>query len=507
MTQKQKALIIPLVLFGAVFCADRLIFDRALFALSNPSGWDSFRWYNFESVFRQVENAKRDKPLVLVVGSSVAQYSTLPRLLEKELGDRYNVELISHAAMLSTDLVHYRKRFLRLNPSVIVWSVNAADLDLERTTPPWEAGPERSVIVERRFLAQRAPARLYYPSEFAHESGLAGDSITSFMMRSALYSLRYPRDEWFPFVLFKREWSGPLKSYLNYQGEPIIGGMFREGFTGACFAFPAEYLAADDFMAEIPSTLVQAGLRIRIVMRKKEEQLVRCTAPQDAQEFVPGRSGWQKIPLSNPQGMVHVYLSHVVTSDKADAVLPGTSVYHGRGIRLLGNFGRTSIANRETFFRRPNLEETRLEALSDAEILPDYESRIEPPDWREHPELTWLNRLRLAKLISATLGFHETRQTTDMRTFVTETSKVVPLLIVNQAEHPYSLENYGWSQWYSDYMKFVYAMRSDRVEILDLHDALSVRELGDPHHLTLKGAEKIQPRIARSIEALVSHQK
>ncbi|MBL8021112.1 MAG: hypothetical protein JNM27_15685 [Leptospirales bacterium] len=507
MTQKQKALIIPLILFAAVFCADRLIFDKALFALSNPSGWDSFRWYNFESIFRQVENAKRDKPLVLVVGSSVAQYSTLPRLFEKELGDRYRVELISHAAMLSTDLVHYRKRLLNLGPTAIVWVANAADLDLERTTPPWEAGPARSTVVERRFLTQRAPARLYYPAEFSREGGLAGDSVTSFIMRGSLYSLRYPRDEWFPFVLFKREWNGPLKSYLNYQGESIGGGMFREGFTGACFAFPASYLTGEDFMAEIPAPLIQAGLRIRVVMRSQEVSLAQCTPPNEGEDIIPTRAGWQRIPLNNPSGVVHIYLSHVASSDRATVVVPGSPVFLGRGIRLIGNFGRKQIPTGETFFRRPNLEETRLESLPDREIVADYETRIEPPDWEKRPELTWLNRLRLAKLISATLGFHETRQTTDMRTFVTETSRVVPLLIVNQAEHPYSLENYGWSQWYADYLKFIFAMRSDRVEILDLHDALSVRELGDPHHLTLKGAEKIQPRMAQALKALIARQK
>ncbi|HMW59653.1 MAG TPA: hypothetical protein PKA91_08405, partial [Leptospiraceae bacterium] len=94
-------------------------------------------------------------------------------------------------------------------------------------------------------------------------------------------------------------------------------------------------------------------------------------------------------------------------------------------------------------------------------------------------------------------------QMADMKHFITELAADVPVLIVNQAEHPLSLDEYVWSQWYADYVGFIQAMKSSRVSVLDLHDALPMRELGDPHHLTFKGARHVQPMMADALSKLL----
>lgn len=91
----------------------------------------------------------------------MAQYSYGKDALEKLLGSDFRVDLLSHAAMMPTDLLHYKRRILAMRPAVIVYPVNTVDFDIERLTPPWEAGPLRSRIMEESYLSLRLPARMY----------------------------------------------------------------------------------------------------------------------------------------------------------------------------------------------------------------------------------------------------------------------------------------------------------------------------------------------------------
>ncbi len=493
-----RSIVIACLIPVAVFVCDRLVFDQLLFSLPNPSGWDSFRWYNFESVFRSVERRRRDdkKPLVLAVGSSIAQYSILPQDFARHLGGRYNVELISHAAMMPTDLWNYRKRLMALKPDVIVWTTNPADLDLERLTPPWEAGPFRSRVTEDLFMSHRLPGRLYYPSSFVGQ-GVGAELTAAFAMKHMLYSSRFPRDEWLPFVQFALEWRGPLKSYLNYQGVPIEGGVFREGFTGACFALSKDLTGGEMWM-EVPSALFNAG--VRLIVREKRRALSSCETFSGT-EIVPSRAGWQKIAL--PSGDLEIVLTHVMHEGEAAAVKNGPA-FQGKGVRLPGNLGRTEFAHDEVYLRRPSLEEARFDALPESELISDFENRMNPPDWRAHPGLANMGSMRLARHIAAYEGFQENRAMEDLRRFVTDVSRDTRVLIVSQAEHPLSLDEYAWSDFYTGYGKFLRSLESSRVMVLDLHDALGMRDLGDPHHLTFGGARRVQPQMADAVLRLLA---
>lgn len=488
-----------LLALGTTVLLDRTLFDFALFAIPNPSGWDSFRWVNFEYHFRRAEKAAREdrRPLVLFVGSSIAQYSYGKEAIEKLLGADFRVDLLSHAAMMPTDLLHYKRRILAMRPAVVVYPVNTVDFDIERLTPPWEAGPLRNRKMEESYLSLRLPARMYYPGSAARfDSRMSNKS--ALLLREMLYSLRYPRDQWLPFAQFALAWDpNAVRSYLNYQGMPIGGGIFREGYTGRCFSFPASYFPDGRLQIEAPAELAGAGLTLTI-----GKAPVEGSCPASGVKFRASRTGWGSIPLPPGRERYAVSLSHVSIAGRA---VPAENLpnYAGRGVRLPGNLGRYEMPQDDIYVRRPVLEEERLRSLSEQELVRDYQDRLQPDAWESRPELASLNRLRLAKMLTVWHGFVLNRQLSDLREFVRSVSEQTPVLVINQAEHPLALDDYGFSDWYAGYRGFLSELKADRVTVLDVHDQFAMHELGDAHHLTLEGAERLQPMIYEALRPVL----
>ncbi len=491
-----------LLLTAVTALLDRLLFDVALFAIPNPSGWDSFRWVNFEYHFRRAEKAAREdrRPLVLFVGSSVAQYSYGKETMEKLLGADFRVDLLSHAAMMPTDLLHYKLRILAMRPAVIVYPVNTVDLDIERLTPPWEAGPLRSRKMEESYLSLRLPARMYYPGSAARfESRVANRSALA--LRQMFYSLRYPRDQWLPFAQFALAWDSAgaagMRSYLNYQGMPVGGGLFREGYTGRCFSFPASYFPDGRLHIETPAELAAAGLTLTIGKAPADG-----ACPASGVKFRASRTGWGSIPLPPGRERYAVSLSHVSVGGRA-VPADGLPNYAGRGLRLPGSLGRLEMPQDDIYVRRPVLEEERLRSLSEPELVIDYQQRLQPDEWDQRQELLSLNRLRMAKMLTLWHGFVLNRELSDLREFVRSVSAETPVLLINQAEHPLALDDYAFGEWYSGFRGFLSEMHGGRITVLDVHDQFAMHELGDAHHLTLSGAERLQPMIYEALRPVL----
>ncbi|MCB1175140.1 MAG: hypothetical protein KDK39_16315, partial [Leptospiraceae bacterium] len=124
---------------------DRLVYNKLIFLPANHSGWDSYRWFNFESNYRHLQQWRQRHPtdkLVLFMGSSIARYATQIHISQALL-NREDVKIggFMHAAMMPVDMVGYLPRLRQLRPDLIVYLTNPADLDLERYTQPWQAGP------------------------------------------------------------------------------------------------------------------------------------------------------------------------------------------------------------------------------------------------------------------------------------------------------------------------------------------------------------------------------
>jgi len=321
-------------------------------------------------------------------------------------------------------------------------------------------------------------------------------------MREVLHSLRYPRDEWLPFAQFSLGWDAdsPLRSYLNYQGLPVEGGLFREGYTGRCFAFPASFVRGR-LQVEVPSELFAAGL----VLKVADQTQGSCPNSGTGMEVKPPKAGWTWIDLPAGKERYAISLSHVLAGGRA--VSAGSLPNHaGRGVRLPGNFGRREKPVDDVYVRRGALEEEHLLSMTEAELIADYQRRLQPDGWEKRLELSSLNRLRLAKTLTVWSGFVLNRQLADLREFVKSTSEEVPVVLINQAEHPLALDDYEFGEWYSGYRTFLTELHGTRVSVLDVHNQFALNELGDPHHLTMDGAKRLQPMIYEVLKPILGRE-
>lgn len=535
-----------LALFAALLGMDRLFYGWLIFVPANSIGWDSHRWYNFEYQFRYLEKKEKKRPLVLIVGSSIAQYSVQRHILEpllKKTGAE--VEMLAHAAMVPVDLRNYAERIRGLHPDLVVYITNPADFDLERYVPPWEAGPEYSEMAAEDYLQIRYPVNLFYPAKFAMEDRfISMDKRASLAARGLFYSLRF-KDDWREPVEFSFR-NGPLRSYLNYQGIEIPEGIFREGYTGGCFRFPSSALIDGVFLFEVPAVLSREkefSVRVfrvtgsssanpfRQYLWNGQADMVRpefvsalekaaadpvsldgsrlCSVPGGAKfvhEFKTSQAGWSKLALLPYESEDYfVELSHVSNGEKALRMPAGGAVYTGRGLRLPGNFGLKEKRERDYYVRRRFLEDSRYSRMTAAEYIRDYDERIQPSDWREEKHIAHrqLNQVRISKYLLNLYDFRITRQFRELEATLSQFD--APLLIINNPENPVSFEEYSGSRWYRGYIDYMNGLpaKSDRVHFLDLGGRLKENDFIDPHHLTFDGLLRMAPVYAREIESVL----
>ncbi len=487
-----------------------LAFMRIVFALPNASGWDAFRWYNFERQMRRLGAREQDdRPLVLVVGSSIAQYSVQKEILEKALereNIRARVELLVHASMVPTDLRFYLTRIRDIRPDVILYITNPADLDLERYTPPWEWGPEYNDSAQREYLSVRVPATVIYPGAFGAEaSDLSLEKRAGLLLRGAFGTLRFRKDWWEAVRFSRRAGSEKLRSYLNYQGVEIREGLWREGLTGACFTIPGG-AAADGFLFESPKPLAAAGLHLDFYTERPTDGTCKARG-SPVFTYNAGAVGWREVSL--PPGPaarpLFVRLSHVLVEKNVIGVDDNARPHAGRGVRLPGNFGLHKLRENDAYVRRRSLEDERIKRMPEREYLRDLDLRVQPDHWRNEPALRQLNMLRIGKYYAAAAEFRETPQVREIQEIVRR-SDFTKLVIINNPEHPETLAEYGHSRWYQGYKAFLVDLENrgrGRVKTESLEIAPAGVRFSDPHHLTYDGMVLMAPRYAHVIAPLL----
>lgn len=515
------------------FFLDWLIFGVLIFLPPNTSSWDSFRWYNFEYHIRRLEKInKEERPLVLIVGSSIAKYSVQKDVMEQELkkrmGHDVRVELLFHAAMLPTDLVQYIKRLKKLEPELIVYITNPADLDLERYIPPWEIGPDYAYTRKGSFhyLKSRIPARVSYPISFSwnHMQNLGLEGFLSFSGRGMIQALRF-RDFWWDPVRFHLKRSKPgVKSYLNYTGVELSPGLWRDGWTGGCLRIPGEIIETqmealkNGLYAEVHPGLDLERFQIHSYLAEKSDDVVhslsaeKCTPPDGAkhlQTIQPRHHGWQTIPMEFDQvdekSDLWVSFSHVIDGGKIIPVKEGSFVYEGKAIRLPAHFGKTK-PDRNVYLKRYRaLEDQKIQDLSPSQYVSYYTEKIEPENWRDPEQIAlWqMNRLRMGKYYVNWYDFEvETNQTQAIEKLI-QSHPEQKFLLINNPENPLTLHSYRESQWYRGYLDFYESIQNrngNRVTFADLSESGSEKMFLDPHHLTYDGMIEMAPIYAWLIE-------
>lgn len=534
--KRPRYLLLVIVLFvcSVTVALDRLFYGTVIFLPEYHGGWDQFRWYAFEYNLRRIKAERRSppgRPLIVVVGSSIAKYSVQERLLAGAISSRLNravdVRMVTHASMLPTDIRYYLPRIRELQPSLVVYLTNPADFDLERYVPPWEVGPAYSRKSAENYIRLRRPMLVFYPGPFAldYTSVLSVSEQLRLHLRQSLLSLRF-QDEWIdPWLYNIRTRRGIMHGYLNYQGRKIREGLWREGHTGGCLTVKAAELTADRRLeAEVPAKLAALpDFRIHVfalrenVSHESTASREDCSIPHGAialPSLRVKRSGWFRLPPvnRNPPGAPDVneperyflLLNHVLDDDGNPLpVKPADPIWLGRGLRLPGNFGMSHPPREDWLVRRRSLEDIRLSHYSPAEARLMFERRIQPPDWREkrHQAVHQLNRLRLAKYITNWVPFTEILQMRDLRFAVSAITPRSRVLIINNPENPLTFEVYGGSRWYRGYLKYLQSLsrENDAVSFVDLKQFLPVNGFSDPHHLTYDGMVRVIPVYARHI--------
>ncbi len=520
-----KLVVIGALLVLAVGLLDRLVYNRLVFLPKPAVGWDQFPWYVFEYHLKKLESARDPRPLVLIVGSSIAKYSVQKEGLEAELaarGTQARVEMVVHASMMPGDLRHYLPRLLALKPSAIVYITNPADLDLERYLHPWEAGSPYSDWAFRTFMALRHPMLLFYPSEFAWEQRgfLDFQEQIRLHLRGQSFALRF-KSEWYDPLLFTfRAHRGDVKSYLNYQGIPIREGIWREGRTGGCFSLPRSVLEKRPLLVQTSNALFdEPTFRVSIFSAAPPEKPAPgpAAAPSSPSlcgegktaravgQVRPSAAGWRALPIPTlPAGDWFTFvLSHV--EDEEGKVLPvraGDPAHRGFGLRLPGHLGLESPPTNDYLVRRPSLEDVRLAALSDSEYEQDFHRRVHPDDWArpERGALHQFNRLRLAKLMLHWRAFETIPPVREVESIAAALPPAVRLLIVNNPENPLTKESYDGSHWYAGYLDFFQKLeRRPNIRFYDLRNSLPMQHFSDAHHLTYPGLLRMQSEYARIV--------
>ena len=530
-----KLLAAVVLCLGLLVGLDRLIYSRLLFGLPNYSGWDSFRWYNFEYQLRLLQREADEAaplagmPRVLIVGSSIAKYSVQSRLLEIALrasGVPADVDLAVHAAMLPTDLYHYRERLLDARPDLVVYITNPADLDLERYLPPWEAGGGYSDRSMEAYLAIRHPMLYYYPGAFAVERAheLEPGRVARLLLRQWFYALRY-KDSWRPILKFNGQVEdGFLRSYLNYQGATLPEGVWRDGWTGACFTLRREWLDAGGTVRLQILPVLQAlpDFRMEFFEARGRDPARDCDREGQAYASLAfTKPDWQPVRIPPPPDggdSVFVRLTHVAGADAPEdpaavrSVGRDARVWDGRGVRLPGRLGRADPGQNEYYRRYPSLEGDRLASLSDAEYAADFTRRVHPLAWREgrYRALRQFNKLRISKYHTGAYDWTEIYQAREVRRFVEALrARGVKVLLVNNPENPLTRAAYEDNDWYRGYVSFYRKMAEadDGVTFADLRDRAPMQHFVDAHHLTYPGAEAMTGPYARWIaRALVGEE-
>ncbi|MEM7183451.1 MAG: hypothetical protein AAF518_21260, partial [Spirochaetota bacterium] len=81
---KRSVFLACILFLTLVLVLDRILVARLFFYIPNELGWDTSPWYNFLHKRFHISFSSEEEG-VLVVGSSVALYSALPREIEQRL--------------------------------------------------------------------------------------------------------------------------------------------------------------------------------------------------------------------------------------------------------------------------------------------------------------------------------------------------------------------------------------------------------------------------------------
>ena len=516
---------------------DVLLFRLVLWQIPNESAWESEPLYSFEHRLRGWEQDSEWKqaargPRVLIVGSSIAAYGILPKVVSRELSRRLRpaesgpervrgpradsrVVLLGRQGLHWVELRVLVRRLLAQKPDIVIVPTNMVDFRLERslvlsrTADLLSNQAGRSADALQALLRDeydRPEVRLHAPLNALRCCffRMGGDERAEALVGALVASFRF-RAVWRkPLALLYSNRFGRGHSYLHYAGAAVgSGNVTHRGRTAGEFLLPVSLtLLASGLEIEAPPGLFAVPGAPRLELRlfravPGESSHAPAGCPRGtprAKRTVELRRGWQNVPLLGlavPGDVLCGRVSPLWWSDLAADLL---------GVRLARNTAagpRTGLDEARPIRR----EDEQYRAYSDDQYRRSFQQRIMQ---FSRPGAEYLHALHQARLFWRERDFvralPSAHALSEFRREVSEAG--VRLLLVNAPENPISRALYDDSRWYSGYRAFLSeapAGSPGDFAFLDSGALLPMQMFYDTHHLSYYGAERFSRAVAEAV--------
>ena len=482
-----KSLLIVLfsiILFKTI---DILFFDVFIWAMPDESAWSTNFFFGYEHHFRELKKKPKNKPLVLIIGSSIAAYSLSPKDIQDYLsksGMNVQVEILTYAGMTPIDTILLSKKFLSLNPDLIVYPVNFIDFRIHREMSIRHRENERwktRFLLEDTLHYGEAPqSKIFYPLETILEfySILSIEKIAEYLAAYLVYSYRYKDVYYENLKAVYQHRFGRNTSYHGYMGVEIPEGIDSLGWTSKKFSFyPKPYMKEKGFYVQVVPEILNGGI-LKIEFFSQEGKLL-----QEEQFFYPA---WHKIILKKdiPEDQMitaklsQIWYAYQAQEDRLD--------FHRdeMGVRLQQNFGYGFPPPQQHFERPPRKEDFRYENMNFEEYKEYFFYRLfSHPEFR--PGIIYFSSIYESKKWVSSQNFEPNPQYEYLLKWKSILEKSnVSMILINNPENPITLELYENSDWYKDQLEYLKKIQSKEIEFIDIKNMCKAQDFSDFHHFT-----------------------
>ncbi|BDA80856.1 hypothetical protein LPTSP3_g37860 [Leptospira kobayashii] len=496
---KFKAFAIFILLSGATFFLDYLVFEKLYFLFPSEMEWDTSPWYNFEKKRRNIKSEDYGNQ-VLIAGSSVALYSALPEEMNEKTNGAFHADFYSHVAMAPSDLYYYKENLSSLKPKLVVYLVNFADFQWEYVDFP----NGKLQFDKTKWLlefADRYPAKTFYPTSYLFEyfSDLDRKRLSKLAGKSLFYVSRYRSFFWDPIDAFIENHFRSGRSFHRYEGSLPKEGIWAKGWTLGQATMACETGNKQDDSVFIP----KANTKIEFSVFSNSQM----TSLVSKKEISFSKSGWttinwQELGVKASDFYLRFRILEGMNTAK-EVDLYRTGLDYPVGIRLSHYFCKTPVYNDRSYSRKSYFDESRFQRMSSAEYDKDYFQRmLENAEHRNE-----LHRLRLVhskKQEVNNLGFEpwlEVDRVLQLSTYFKE--KNIPFLVIFSPENPVEASLYSKGKWFAGLKNYLKnGLDKNGHELYDRTNYISDKRLFfDPHHLTYEGASYFQSDLYAIISA------
>jgi len=476
-----------ILLLGIVILVDSFLFKFLIWNLPNESAWSTNFFFGYEYHWRELKRKNFQKPLVLILGSSIAAYSFHTEELQKALleqGFDVEVEILSYAGMTPVDTVLLSKKILLLNPKIIIYPINFIDFRIHREMvfhTPENLNWKKDFLLKDTLNYSEAPQSRYsYPLEAVLEFYpiLPIDRTAEYLLAELFGMYRY-RDLYYENLkLLYQHRFGKNISYHGYCGVQIPEGIDSLGWTGRKFSFLVKnYMKQEGFYVQIVPEILKKG-SLTIEFYSSKGQLL--------QKEIFSSHGWKKIQLQSeiPEGeMVQAVLSDIWFAYEAS----GNRLDFHRdemGVRLQQTFGLEFPRVSLQYVREPRKEDYRYENMNEEEYKEYFFYRL--LSFPEHrPGIVYFSNIWESKKWTNTQNFEPNPHYEYLLRWKeilkpTQTK----MLLINNPENPITLNLYKNSNWYQTQIQFLKQIESEKIKFYDIAELLKPQDFSDYHHLT-----------------------